>query len=170
MSSQAYQNVTARVVTNPIRGASNTGMKNNGRCQPATSTAMIAVAASRDRSFCSSGWANPRKLGSSINAPPNGLTMCRPMASGRPYHGVSRLSDGAEAPSATLSETEAKWTNRGTPMASAYQTQLTRQRISREPTTSRPRGPSVIRTTTMAAISAPGAKKLFHGMAPQARK
>ena len=48
MNNQAYQNVRATVVTNPIRGASNTGMKNNGRCQPATSTAMMAVAASRE--------------------------------------------------------------------------------------------------------------------------
>lgn len=96
--------------------------------------------------------------------------MWRATARGRPYHGVSSVRDGAEAPSATLIEMDAKWTNSGTPMASAYQTQLTRQRISREPSFSRPRGPSVSRTTTTAAISAPGVKKLFHGIAPQVRR
>ena len=96
--------------------------------------------------------------------------MCRAIARGRPYHGVSSVSDGADAPSAALIEIEVKWTNRGTPMASAYQTQLTRQRISRAPSFSRPRGPSVSRTTTTAAIRAPGVQKLFHGMAPQVRK
>ena len=130
---------------------------------------MIAVAASRDRPVWSSSWAKPRKLGSSISGPPKGLIMCMAMASGRPYHGVSTASDGIGAPSATLSEVDAKWTKSGTPTASAYQTQLTRQRTSRAPTWSRPRGPSVISTTMIAAISAPGAKKLFHGMAPQAK-
>ena len=64
-------------------------------------------------------------------------------------------------------EVEMKRTSSGTAMAIAYQTQLTRQRISREPRRIRPRLPSVNATTTTAAISAPGAKKLFHGMAPQ---
>jgi hypothetical protein len=133
LSSQAYQKVTATVVTKPMGWASNTGMKNSGACQPVTRTAMIAVAASRDRPVWSSGWANPRKLGSSISGPPRGLMICMPIATGRPYQGVSMVRDGAEAPRATLIEVDAKWTNSGTPMASAYQTQLTRQRMSREP-------------------------------------
>src|SRR4029079_6489821 len=99
-----YQKVTAIVVSKPIGCASNTGMKNSGACQPVTRTAMIAVAASRDRVSWSLGSANPRKLGSSIRGPPNGLTICRASANGRPYHGVNKLSDGGEAPSATLIE------------------------------------------------------------------
>lgn len=95
--------------------------------------------------------------------------MCVPIASGSPYQGSSRLRAGAVAPKARFARTAAAWTKRGTATASAYHTQFTRQRISRAPTVRSPGTPSVTATTSTAASRAPGAKKLFHGMAPQAR-
>ena len=94
---------------------------------------------------------------------------CRAIAIGRLYQGDSSPSEGGGAPSPTLMATEARCTNSGTPMASAYQTQLTRQRISRAPSAFSPLRPSVSVTTISAASSTPGAKKLFHGIAPHAR-
>ncbi len=57
----------------------------------------------------------------------------------------------------------------GTASAIAYQIQLTRQRINRDPMARSPATPSVKKTTTSAATRTPGAKKLFQGMAPQLR-
>ena len=61
----------------------------------------------------------------------------------------------------------ANLTDSGTARASAYQIQLTRQRISRAPMALSPATPSVSDTTISAATRTPGAKKLFQGIAPQ---
>ena len=131
-------------------------------------SAMMAVAPSRDRVRCSSGCAYPRKLGSSMSGPPIGLTMCMPRARGNTYQGVRKSSAGVEAPTPTLRVTASACTPSGTATARAYQTQLTRHRISRAPMSRSPDHPSATPATTSAAMSAPGAKKLPHGMAPQA--
>ena len=143
LNSHAYKKVTATVVTKPIGWAANTPMRNNGACQPLMASAMIAVAPSRDRVRCSSGCAYPRKLGSSISGPPIGLTMCMPRASGNAYQGLRKSRAGAEAPAPTLRPTASACTPSGTATASAYQTQLTRHRISRAPMSRRPDHPSV---------------------------
>ena len=57
----------------------------------------------------------------------------------------------------------------GTPSASAYQIQLTRQRIRRNPMARSPATPSVSDTTISAATKTPGAKKLCQKMAVQLR-
>ena len=72
-------------------------------------------------------------------------------------------------PSALFSPMDANLTASGTATASAYQTQLTRQRISRDPIAFSPGRPSVRDTTISAAIRTPGAKKLCQGMAAQQR-
>jgi hypothetical protein len=64
---------------------------------------------------------------------------------------------------------EANGTASGTASASAYQIQLTRHRISRDPMARSPATPSVSATTISAATRTPGAKKLCQGIAPQLR-
>jgi hypothetical protein len=169
LNSQTYQKVTAAVVAASIGLRSKESMKIRGACQPAISTARIAAVTSGVRRSCRAGTAKPRKLGSSPNGPPVGLTMFRPMASTTPYHGLSGAVDGACAPAARLSPMAAACIVSGTASASAYQIQPTRQRIRRAPMSRRPARPSRMNATTRAAMSAPGAKKLSHGMAPHAR-
>src|SRR5689334_15453173 len=121
LNSHEYQNVTATVVTKSNGYRSKAGRSSSGRCQPATSNARMAVAVNRLRPFCSAGSAYPRKLGSSLNGPLTGFTMCSAIASGSPYD-----SENADAPNLTLRAAVASWTASGTPRASAYQIQLTR--------------------------------------------
>jgi hypothetical protein len=98
LSSQAYQNVSATVVTASIGRSPNDAMKNSGPCQIVTPTAISAVATSGERFDCIVGWANPRKAGSSLSGPPSGSTMFMPIASARPYQGVHWDASGADAP------------------------------------------------------------------------
>jgi hypothetical protein len=71
-----------------------------------------------------------------------------------------KLSGGTPAPAATLSPTTARCTASGTPMAAAYQYHLTRQRISRNPSTLSPAHPWVMGITMRAAKSGPDGKNL----------
>ena len=115
------------------------------------------------------GWAQPRKLDSSGSWALIGLTMLIAIAIGMLYQTLNSARSGTGAPSAVLSPIEANLTANGTAMAMAYQIQLTRQRISRDPIALSPARPSVKDTTIKAATRTPGAKKLCHGMAPQLR-
>jgi hypothetical protein len=76
---------------------------------------------------------------------------------------------GTGAPKVLFRPIEANVTANGTASASAYQIQLTRQRISRDPIARSPATPSVSDTTISAATSTPGAKKLCQKMAVQLR-
>ena len=114
-----------------------------------------------------SGWAQPRKLDSSGSWAWVGLTMLIAIAIGRLYQTLNSTMSGAGAPKPVFSAMAAKVTDSGTARASAYQTQLTRQRISRAPMARSPARPSVRDTTMSAATRTPGAKKLFQGIAPQ---
>jgi hypothetical protein len=96
-----------------------------------------------------------------------GLTMFIAIAIGRPYQTLNSAMSGTGAPKAAFRPIEANVTPSGTPSASAYQIQLTRQRISRDPMALSPGRPSVRDTTISAATRTPGAKKLCQGMAPQ---
>ena len=89
------------------------------------------------------------------------------IAIGRLYQTLSSTMSGVGAPNPEFNAMAANVTDSGTARASAYQTQLTRQRISRAPMAFRPATPSVTDTTISAATRTPGAKKLFQGTAPQ---
>src|SRR4029453_648568 len=91
------------------------------------------------------------------------------IAIGRPYQTLNSAMSGTGAPKAVFSPIDANLTDSGTPSASAYQIQLTRQRISRDPMARSPATPSVRDTTINAATRTPGAKKLCQGMAAQLR-
>ena len=91
------------------------------------------------------------------------------IAIGRPYQTLNSAMSGTGAPKAVFRPIEANVTASGTPTASAYQTQLTRRWISRDPIALSPATPSVNDTTASAATSTPGAKKLCQGMATQLR-
>ena len=118
---------------------------------------------------CSFGWAQPRKLASSGSCALSGLTMLMAIAIGRLYQTLNSAMSGTGAPSALLSPMAANLTASGTAMAMAYQIQLTRQRMSRDPIAFNPGTPSVRDTTITAATKTPGAKKLCQGMAAQQR-
>ncbi len=132
-----------------------------------TPTAIRAVAASGVRVDCSLGWAQPRKLASSGSWALRGFTMLMAIAIGRLYQTLNSAMSGTGAPRALFRAMEANMTDRGTARASAYQTQLTRHRINRDPMDRSPARPSVRPTTTTAATRTPGAKKLCQGMAAQ---
>jgi hypothetical protein len=97
------------------------------------------------------------------------LTMLIAIAIGRLYQTLNSAMCAAGAPKALFSPIDANLTASGTASASAYQIQLTRQRISREPMALSPATPSVRDTTISAATRTPGAKKLCQGMAAQLR-
>jgi hypothetical protein len=71
-----------------------------------------------------------------------------------------KVSEGTPAPLATLSPTMARWTASGSPMATAYQYHLTRQRIIRKPSSRSPERPWVRGITIRAAMSGPDGKNL----------
>ena len=89
------------------------------------------------------------------------------IAIGIAYQIPNSAISGAGAPSALLRPIDVSFTPSGTAIASAYQTQLTRQRINRNPMAFNPARPSVTDTTISAAIKTPGAKKLCQKMAVQ---
>ncbi len=167
LNSHAYQKVTATVAVASIGLDPNWGITKSGMCQTVTPTAISTVAASGVRVVCSFGWAQPRKLASSGSCALRGLTMLIAIAIGSPYQTLNSAMSGTDAPSAVLSPMDANLIASGTAMASAYQIQLTRQRISRDPMALSPATPSVTNTTIRAATKTPGAKKLCHGMAAQ---
>ena len=71
-----------------------------------------------------------------------------------------KASCGTPAPAATLSPTYVRWTARGSPIATAYQYHLTRQRIIRKPSSFSPERPWVMGMTMRAANSGPDGKNL----------
>jgi hypothetical protein len=91
------------------------------------------------------------------------------IAIGRPYQTLNSAMSGTGAPKAVFRPIAANVTASGTLSASTYQTQLTRQRINRDPIALSPATPSVKDTTINAATKTPGAKKLCQGMAAQLR-
>jgi len=97
------------------------------------------------------------------------LTIFIAIAIGRPYQTLNSAISGTGAPNAVFRPIAANVTASGTASASAYQIQLTRQRINRDPMAFRPATPSVRDTTISAATRTPGAKKLCQGMAAQLR-
>jgi hypothetical protein len=98
-----------------------------------------------------------------------GLTIFIAIAIGRPYQTLNSAMSGTGAPKAVFRPIAANVTASGTPSASTYQIQLTRQRINRDPMARSPATPSVRDTTISAATRTPGAKKLCQGMAAQLR-
>src|SRR5829696_1174640 len=95
--------------------------------------------------------------------------MLMAIAIGRLYQTVNSAISGMGAPKAVFRPIDTNETASGTASAIAYQIQLTRQRINRDPIARSPATPSVKNTTISAATRTPGAKKLCHGMAPQLR-
>src|SRR5215207_10961227 len=91
------------------------------------------------------------------------------MAIGTLYQTLNSAMYGTGAPKAVFSPIAANCTDSGTANAIAYQIQLTRQRINRDPMARSPATPSVRDTTISAATRTPGAKKLCQGMAAQLR-
>jgi hypothetical protein len=81
------------------------------------------------------------------------------IAIGRPYQTLNSAMFGTGAPKAVFRPIAANVTGSGTPSASAYQIQLTRQRINRDPIAFRPATPSVKDTTISAATKTPGGRK-----------
>ena len=169
LNNHAYQKVTATVAVASIGLDPNCGITKNGMCQMVTPMAISTVAASGVRVVCSFGWAQPRKLASSGNCALRGLTMLIAIAIGRPYQTANSAMSGTGAPSALLRPIDTNLTASGTTTARAYQIQLTRQRISRDPMAFSPATPSVKNTTIRAATKTPGAKKLCQGIAAQQR-
>jgi hypothetical protein len=72
----------------------------------------------------------------------------------------AKVSEGRPAPAAMLSPTMARWTASGSPIATAYQYHLTRQRIIRKPSSLSPERPWHIGITMRAAKSGPEGKNL----------
>ena len=133
LNNQAYQKVTAIVARVSIGLDPNWGIRVSGICQMVTPRAMSAVAASGVRVVCSLGCAQPRKLASSGSWALMGLTILMAIAIGRAYQTVNSAMCAAGAPNALFSPIDANLIASGTPSASAYQIQLTRQRINRDP-------------------------------------
>jgi hypothetical protein len=79
-----------------------------------------------------------------------------------------KVSEGTPAPAATLSPTMARWTESGSPIATAYQYHLTRQRIIRKPSSLSPATPWHIGITMRAATSGANAPKDPNGTNPHA--
>src|SRR5215218_10977336 len=88
-----------------------------------------------------------------------GLTIFIAIAIGRPYQTLNSAMCGTGAPKAVFRPIAANVTASGTPSASAYQIQLTRQRINRDPMARSPATPSVKDTTISAATRTPGGEK-----------
>ena len=79
-----------------------------------------------------------------------------------------KASEGALAPRATLSPTVTTRTPSGSPIATAYQYHLTRQRIIRKPSSLSPATPWVRGMTMRAARSGANAPKDPNGKNPHA--
>src|SRR5215207_1940091 len=73
------------------------------------------------------------------------------IAKGRPYQTLNSVISGTGAPTTVFRPIEVNVTPGGTASASAYQTQLTRQRVSRAPMARSPATPSRRNTTISAA-------------------
>src|SRR5829696_5950507 len=169
LNNQAYQKVTAMVGSASIGLDPNWCMTKSGACQMVTPMAISTVAARGVRVVCNVGCAHPRKLASSGSWALRGLTMFMAIAIGRLYQTVNSAISGMGAPKAVFRPIDTNETASGTASAIAYQIQLTRQRINRDPIARSTATPSVKNTTISAATRTPGAKKLCHGMAPQLR-
>src|SRR5919112_1855408 len=166
LNSHVYQNVTAIVVSRPPTsiGVCNppSSRKKRGRCQPATSTARIEVDAKGERVACSPGRATPFQPGCSPRGPSVGLTR-RTANTVRKVVREVNVSDGRPDPAAKLSPTIARCTASGSPIATAYQYHLTRQRIIRKPSTLSPATPWLIGITMRTATSGAYAPKVPNG-------
>src|SRR5918998_5287772 len=147
LNNHEYQNVTASVPRRKptiIDGCKPpSSRKRMGTCQPVTSTPRMRVDTSGERpNPCSPGRAKPRQPGSSPSAPSPGFTR-RTANTRRMVLTEPKASEGALAPSATLSPAVSRMTASGSPMAATYQYHLTRQRIIREPSSRSPAQPWV---------------------------
>src|SRR5918999_12117 len=170
LNNHVYQNVTAsdpRRKPTMIDGCKPpSSRKRRGTCQPVTSTPRMRVDTSGERPDpCSPGRAKPRQPGSSPSAPSPGLTR-RTAKNRRMALTEPKASEGVLAPSATLSTAVIRRTVSGSPMATTYQYHLTRQRITREPSSRSPAQPWVRGMTMRAASNGEPAMKVQKGMHP----
>src|SRR5215204_696590 len=170
LNNHVYQNVIANVVSSSIGrrlNCANCGRR-RGACQTATTSARIRVANSGERSACRRDKAKPRHPGSSPSGPSRGLIRRTANTTMTMYQGLNWASEGAPAPSATLSPIVTRKTASGSPIASAYQIHLARQRIIRPPRSRSPAQPWVMGITMRAATSGPNAPKDPNGKNPHA--